>query len=196
MRAMIFFTLAASSAVAHADPWSFGIEPRVGAMIPTSKLGANVTGGVEFDVATPVADHRLTIGLDASFARPSYSSSAMSMQLPSTLDYSVQQLEVLVGLTANYRFLDATHQLVPRVGAGPVLHMLRTTEDTMPAYAGSNQSQQTKPGFEATFGVDYAAGPGFLAGDLRFIYSSLDTPLTGSSNAGSLSIAVGYRLVF
>ena len=66
----------------------------------------------------------------------------------------------------------------------------------MPAYAGSNNSQQTKPGFEATVGVDYAVGPGFLAGDLRFIYSTLDTPLTGSSNAGSLSLAVGYRFVF
>ena len=105
MRAIILFTLAATSAVAHADPWSIGIEPRIGAMLPTSKLGANVTGGVEFDVATPVADHQLTIGLDASFARPSYSSSAMSTQLPSTIDYTVQQLEVLVGLTANYRFL-------------------------------------------------------------------------------------------
>lgn len=196
MRAIIFFTLAATSAVAHADPWSFGIEPRIGAILPTSKLGANVTGGVELDVATPVADHQLTIGLDASFARPSYSSSATSMQLPSTLDYTVDQLEVLVGLTANYRFFDSTHQLVPRIGAGPMVQMLRTTESTMPAYAGSNNAQQTKPGFEATVGVDYAVGPGFLAGDLRFIYSSLDTPLTGSSNAGSLSLAVGYRFVF
>ncbi len=196
MRAIIFLTLAATSVVAHAEPWSLGIEPRIGAMLPTSKLGANVTGGVEFDVATPVANHQLTIGLDASFARPSYSSSAMSTQLPGAIDYTVQQLEVVVGLTANYRFFDATHPLVPRIGAGPVVHMLRTTESTMPAYSGDNQSQQTKLGFEAAAGVDYAAGPGFLAADLRFIYSSLDTPLTGSSNAGSLSLAVGYRFVF
>lgn len=196
MRAIIFLTLAATSVVAHAEPWSVGIEPRIGAMLPTSKLGANVTGGVELDVATPVANHQLTIGLDASFARPSYSSSAMSAQLPGAIDYTVQQLEVLVGLTANYRFFDETHKLVPRVGAGPVVQMLRSTESTMPAYAGDNQSQQTKLGVEASAGVDYAAGPGFLAADLRFIYSSLDTPLTGSSNAGSLSLAVGYRFVF
>lgn len=195
MRALLILTLAASSAVAHAEPWSLGIEPRVGAMMPTSKLGTNVTGGLEIDVATPIANHQLTIGLDASFAQPSYSASAMSAQLPGPVDYTVDQLEVLVGLTANYRFFDATHALVPRIGAGPCVHMLRSTESTMPAYAGSNQSQQTKAGFEATVGIDYAMGPGFLAGDLRFVYSGLDTPVTGSSNAGNLAIVVGYRLV-
>jgi hypothetical protein len=210
MRAIIFFTCTAASAVGFAQPagvtttepapeapWTIGIEPRLGALIPTSKLKTNVVGGLEIDVATPALDHRLVVGLDLSIAQPSYSASAMSTQLPAPgmIDYTVQQLEVAVGLTANYRFA-STHSLVPRIGAGPLLHLLKSTETTSPAYAGSNNAQQTKLGIEATAGVDYKVGPGFLAGDLRFLYSPLTTPLAGGSNAGSLAVAVGYRFVF
>jgi hypothetical protein len=228
MRAITCFILAAGSATAHgqpapqpgqpaapapdagaplavtasnedaAKPWTIGIEPRLGVLVPTSKLGTNVMGGVEVDYATPVLDRRLVIALDASFARPSHSGTVMSTQLPAPgdLGYTVQQLEVVLGLTANYRIFDDSHALVPRLGAGPLIHLLKTSETTNPSYSGANNSQQTKVGFELTAGVDYKAGPGFLAGDLRFLYSSLDTPITGGSNAGSLAIAAGYRFVF
>lgn len=43
-------------------------------------------------------------------------------------------------------------------------------------------------------GVDHPIGPGYLVGDLRFAYSSLDNVLTGSTNAGNLVVSVGYRL--
>jgi hypothetical protein len=218
MRAIIFIVCIGGSGVAFgqappADPqpassvtstepardnaWMIGVEPRLGALIPTSKLKPNVVGGLELDVVTPALDHRLVVGVDVSIAEPSYTATAMSTQLPSPglLDYTVKQLEVVVGLTANYRFA-AIGSLVPRIGVGPLLHLLKSTETTSPSYSGANTAEQTKLGVEATAGVDYKAGPGFLAGDLRFLYSGLTTPLTGGSNAGSLAIAVGYRFVF
>jgi hypothetical protein len=108
-------------------------------------------------------------------------------------DYTIRQTELVVGLLAAYRLGDG--RLVPRVGGGPILHMLRTNETSSPA-PGENTSQQTKFGFELVGGADYRLGTGFLAGDIRFLYSKLDTMLTGDSNAGSLALLVGYRLVW
>jgi hypothetical protein len=215
MRTLIFLVIAASSAAAHAQsadqpaapvppptpeakPWTIGIEPRLGAIIPTSKLAANIVAGLELDWLTPALGHKLVIAIDASYARPSFTGTTMSAALPApgTIGYTIDQTEVVVGLTAGYRFFDASHAFVPHVAVGPILHLLRSDEKTSPAYAGSNNSQQTQAGFEASVGADYKAGPGYLAGDLRFLYSSLSTPLTGSTNAGSVAVAVGYRFTF
>jgi hypothetical protein len=38
--------------------------------------------------------------------------------------------------------------------------------------------------------------PGFVAGDVRVVYSKLDNLLTGASNAGNIAITMGYRFVF
>src|SRR2546428_752710 len=61
---------------------------------------------------------------------------------------------------------------------------------------GTNTETSGKPGFELVGGVDYKLGPGRLLGEARFVYSSLDHTLTGSSNAGNVTISLGYRFVF
>ena len=147
---------------------------------------------------------KLVVGLDASLTQPSYSSTVMDSRIPGGMaTYGIQQTELLVGATIQYR-IPASAKLVPRVGLGPALHMLKTNEtihmlktnETTNAAPGNNTAQQTKLGLEALAGVDYRVGPGYLAGDLRLIYSGLNTPLTGSSNAGNIGLAVGYRIVF
>jgi len=45
-------------------------------------------------------------------------------------------------------------------------------------------------------GVDLRAGPGFVVGEVRVVYSGLDNLLAGGSNAGNLVVATAYRLVF
>lgn len=206
MRAICsLLVLAAALPAAHADPapavtaeasapapWSFGVEPRFGAVLPTSKLGAFVVGGLELDKAFG----RLGIAADLSLTRPSFDSSVMDARLPGgSATYAIHQTEMVIGLLATYRLLPDDRAIVPRIGAGPVLQLLRSSETTSAA-PGTNTAQQTKLGVEVTAGVDHRLGPGFLAGDVRFVYSGLDTMLTGSSNAGSIALAVGYRFVF
>lgn len=185
---------ASTSTNVEAETWKVGIEPRLGFALPTSKLGANVGGGLEVDVAVAMQG-KLVVGVDASLTQPSYSSTAMDSRIPGGMaTYDIHQTELLVGATIQYR-IPASAKLVPRVGLGPALHMLKTNETNNIA-PGNNTAQQTKLGLEALAGVDYKAGPGYVAGDLRLIYSGLDTPLTGSSNAGNIGLAVGYRIVF
>lgn len=208
MRSIIYISVLTLSAAAHAqtpvaaeatasaqpEAWKVGIEPRFGIALPTSKLGTNIGGGLEIDVAVAMQG-KLVVGLDASLTQPSYSSTVMDSRIPGGMTtYDIHQTELLVGATIQYR-IPASEKLVPRVGLGPAVHMLRTNE-TNGLAPGTNTAQQTKLGLEALAGVDYRLGPGYLAGDLRLIYSGLDTPLTGSSNAGNIGLAVGYRIVF
>lgn len=196
--------VAAASAVAHADPpqaaatseagsekpWKVGVEPQFGVLVPTSKLGTFVTGGLQLDYAAG----NFMISLDGGLTRPSHDGTLMDPRIAGgTATYTIDQTELVIGLLASYRF--STGKLVPRLGAGPVLQMLKSNETTSLA-PGENTSTQTKVGFQLVGGVDYRLGGGFLAADVRFLYSGLDTMLTGSSNAGSIALVLGYRIVF
>ena len=200
------FVLAAAAATAQADPaapaaavqasagkpWSLGVEPRFGFLLPTSKLHAMVVGGVEVDKAFG----RFAVAADLAITRPSYDGSVMDPRLPGGMTaYTLHQTEMVVGLLGFYRILPDTAAFVPRIGAGPVLQLLKSSETTAAA-PGENTATQTKLGIEVAGGVDHRLGPGFLAADLRLVYSGLDTMLTGSSNAGSIALALGYRFVF
>jgi hypothetical protein len=185
-----------AGATASAEPWTMGVEPRFGMTIPTSKLTAMAVGGLEVDYALPVANHQLVAALDFGLTRPSYDASASDPRIPGGMTaYTIHQTEMVIGAVASYRLAPADHTLIPHVGAGPLLHLLKTNETAMLA-PGENTATQTKLGVEAVLGLDYTAGPGLLAADLRFLYSGLDTPLTGGSNAGNVELAVGYRFVF
>lgn len=177
-------------------PWQIGVAPRIGFVVPTSKLGAMVVGGIEVAYALPALNHQLIIALDMSLTRPSYDASAMDPRIPNgATTYTIHETELVVGATIGYRVFGAEHALVPWGALGPVLHMLKTSETTMVA-PGENTATSTELGLELAAGVDYRVGPGFVLGGARLIYSNLDHALTGDTNAGKLGLELGYRFVF
>lgn len=193
-----FVVIAALGAGARAEPapWTVGVAPRVGVALPTSKLGAYMIGGLQIDYVPSFASHRVMLGLDLSLTRPGYDGTVMDPRIPGGMGtYAVQETEGLVGVTAAYRFASADRGVVPWLGAGPVLHLLRTSETTSLA-PGTNTATSTELGVEALGGADVRLGPGFLVGEARYVYSRLAHTLTGSTNAGALSFDLGYRLVF
>jgi opacity protein-like surface antigen len=208
MKKLILLAIVLGAGPAHADPdaiemsptevvtpWSVGVAPRIGLAVPTSKLGATAVGGLELDVALPVAEHRLVLALGGSLTRPSHSGDVADPRVPAGSTYTIKETELALALALDYRFAPAGKSLVPWIGVGPLLHLLRTTETTSIA-PGDNTAQSTAFGFELAAGLDVKAGPGFLAGDLRYDYSKLDHYLTGTSSAGKVMIDAGYRLVF
>ncbi len=177
-----------------AKVWRFAVEPRLGFIVPTAKLGPMVIGGIELDV--PVAmDHRLLIGLDLSLTRPSHDGSVMDPRLSAPAEYTIKETELVIALLVSYRLASHDHPLVPWVGVGPMAHLLRSTESTTIA-PGDNTAVSTEIGLELAGGIDYRIGPGFIVGDLRIVYSKLDHEITGNTNAGKISLAAGYRLMF
>lgn len=201
MRAIASLPLAvilALPAAARAEPapWTVGVAPRVGVAIPTSKLGAFVIGGVQIDYVPSFASHRVMLGLDLSLTRPGYDGSVMDPRIPGGMGtYAVHETEGVVAVTVAYRFASADHRVVPWLGAGPLLHLLQTVESTSLA-PGNNTAISTELGVEVLGGADVRLGPGFLVGGVRYAYSRLAHPLTGSTNAGEVSLELGYRLVF
>lgn len=175
-------------------PWTIGIAPRVGVTIPTSKLGAMAVAGLHVGAAV-AAQGKLVVGIDASWSRPGRDGSVMDPRVPSPATYSIDQTEILVGLSVGYRLGGAERKLVPWIAGGPIVHILHTRETTSIA-PGENTAHAVEAGLQVGGGVDYLVGPGFVVGDLRIIYSPLDNVLTGDSNAGNVVVAAGYRLVF
>lgn len=189
-------TTATVEAPSASKPWMFGLAPRVGLTVPTSKLGAFVVGGLEINIATPVAAHRLVVMLDASYTRPSYSSSVMDGRIPGGMaSYTIKEDELKLSAGAIYRLFGSEHKLIPFFGAAVVWHMLRSNE-TNGIAPGTNTSQSDHPGFELMGGADLELGPGYAVGELRFPYSRLRHYLAGSTNAGNIELSLGYRIVF
>jgi hypothetical protein len=180
---------------AATDSWSVGVAPRVGLTVPTSKLGPMVVGGLAVDVALPVLDGRLVVALDGTITRPSADGSVNDDRIGGAGDYDVAVTEAKVGLDVIYRVFGPERSLIPFVGAGPVLHMLRTTQTTSFA-PGENTAQSTEIGFELLGGADFRVGPGYVLGEARVVYSNLDHLFTGNTNAGNVMISAGYRVVF
>jgi len=94
-----------------------------------------------------------------------------------------------------YRIFPDDRSLIPFVGLGPIMHMIKSAQTTSFA-PGENTAQKTYFGFEFVGGVDFRLGPGYLLGEARVLGTNLNDLLTGNSNAGNVMISVGYRIVF
>lgn len=175
--------------------WGFGVAPRVGLDIPTSKLGLFVVPAIEFDLFLPVLSRRLVVALDTSFTWPRQDGSGNDPRVGGDYDYDIDVLELKFALDAIFRFFDETHRFVPFAGLGPAMQYLRSKQTTS-LDKGENTEHNVEFGFEVLGGVDFKLGPGYVVGDVRFVYTDLDHKLTGDTNAGNVTIAVGYRFVF
>jgi opacity protein-like surface antigen len=180
-----------------ADGWRFGLAPRVGLDIPTSKLGPFVSAALEFDVFLPVLDNRLVLALDFSFTYPREEGSGQDPRVPGgSYDWETKVLEFKWAIDVIWRFLDDTHALTPFVGLGPAVQYLRTAQTTSIDGAGENTEKSAEFGFEVLGGLDWKLGIGYLFGDVRFAFTDLDHRFTGDTNAGNVTICAGYRFVF
>jgi hypothetical protein len=185
----------AATSVEASGAWSFGVAPTIGLTVPTSDLGAMVVGGLELDFALPVLERRLVLALAATITRPSAEGDGTDPRAGGAYEWDLAVTELKLGLDLVYRFFTAERALVPYLGAGPIVHFLKSAETTTLA-PGENTEQGAAFGFEVVGGLDYRLGPGLLLGEVRYVYSKLDHLWTGETNAGNVVVALGYRLVF
>jgi len=175
--------------------WGFGIAPRVGLDIPTSELEPFVVAGLELDLFLPVLDRRLVLALDTSFTYPRTDGNGSDARVGGAYTYDVKVLELKFALDVIFRFFDDSHAIIPFAGLGFALQYLATTQEAS-FDSEENTERNAEPGFEILGGVDFALGPGFVFGDVRFVYSKLDHNFTGDTNAGNVTVCAGYRFVF
>lgn len=97
---------------------------------------------------------------------------------------------VTVGLPISYR-LFPDKRLHPYFGVVPQLFLLKATTTT---YGLENSQGDMKFGVQGLLGGMFDVGPGGVFLEAGFQYASLDHRLTGVSNVGAVTVALGYRL--
>lgn len=90
-------------------------------------------------------------------------------------------------------------RLVPYVGIGPRLFVVRTPSGGMAA-AGTEIPQTTElsqeVGVGVPLGLDVLLGPGRVFVELQLLYAASSQLSTGPGSFGSMTAAAGYRFVF
>ena len=166
------------------------LAPKLGATIPTSKLGVTFFGGLNVGYLLPVG-LPIPIGIAFEFAylKPSYENSASSPAV-GNYDYDLSQRLFVLALDAFVQV--PMGALTPYGGIGYGIYLLRSEMDS---FGMTNTETQTRAGLQLHGGAGYRLGPGDVYGELRYHYTNLRFDATGKSNAGGVTIGVGYRLV-
>ncbi len=177
--------------------WVVGLH--VGPAFALSPLNTAFQPRLEFAVELPFAGRRLRPFLTAAWSKPVAEGSAEDDRLPSgSSDYRLDQTLLTLGLGAWVALLPPERRVVPEVGVGPEVFLLRSrvTGSSDGAAFPESREQYTRVGALVAAGARFGLGPGELAAHLSWHGAKLDGLVTGDSNAMQVGASVGYRLVF
>jgi hypothetical protein len=173
--------------------WRVAVAPRLAFALPTNGLGPTVGAALGIDGFLPVLNNQLVVAVDVAYTRPGDHKRVDDSRLGGAGKYRLTIGQVKLALDAIYRLFPLGENLIPYAGAGLVVVVQSTTE-TGVFIPGKHTERSTNVGLEAVGGVDYRLGPGFVVGELRITYATLDQELSGGSNGGSVSVFAGYRI--
>jgi len=110
-------------------------------------------------------------------------------------EVSTQALPLTFGLI--YRLPLPIELLAMYGGAGVRVHMQRVTTSGTGGGEDLGESEETSTNVGAYFavGADFFLGPGALLAELQITQASVDAYVLRDTNASSLNLAVGYRLM-
>lgn len=172
------------------------VGARVGGLLPTSPLTADLTGGFEVGWFLPAHGHRLGLVLALDYASPDRSGTEMDPRVEGgSYSWHLTQREVTFTPVVIYRIL-SVGRIVPYVGLGVRTYLLDSVDRSGDAGPTIEQTDETstKVGVVVPGGVELDLGPGALTGELMFQFGVLDHRATGDSNTGAFSLTFGYRL--
>ena len=184
-----------SERVGRTEQGWFGIAPRIGLDVPTSDLDPFMVAALELDFFLPIWNRRIALAVDLSFTRPSHSGRGFDPRIGGEYRYEVDVLQLKGALDLVFRFAERETTPIPFMGLGAVCQYI-LTEQTTTIAAGENTEWSFEPGFEVLAGLDIALGPGFILFDIRYVFTDLRHRFTGDTNAGNVTTAAGYRLIF
>ncbi|HEY3356128.1 MAG TPA: outer membrane beta-barrel protein [Polyangia bacterium] len=185
-----------ATAPAPAGPHGTGlvVDLSVGALVPTSKYDTGFLGGLRLGYRLPWLAQRLGVAVGLAYLRTGRTVSGTDPRVPDgTWSADVPTDQLVIDLEIFWRFFDASHRLVPYVGAGPALFLLRDTPKT---YGAENTEDSTQVGFVVQGGADYRLGPGAVFGEVRAQYAGVNRTVPGDHNLGGIGLQVGYRVFF
>jgi hypothetical protein len=170
---------------------------KVGALVSTGGLDPNARGDVELGYVFPWMDRSFAALVDVGYSAPKASGSQADPRVDGArYDWHLTQQILTVMPTALYRYTKLG-RLVPYGGLGFRVYMLQSNVTGTVGGAAIPETRETSTsvGFGLPVGAELRLGPGSAIGELLFEYGSLDHKQTGSTNAGAVSLALGYRVV-
>lgn len=158
---------------------------------PFLEVGARIRLGPGFlAIAARGGYQRYTASGKGTLACPAVPTGACIASNGGEYSWDLVEQAATVGLPISYR-LFPDKRLHPYFGVMPQLFMLKATTTT---YGLENSQGDIKFGFAGVLGGQFDLGPGGLFLEAGFQYAGLDHRLTGVSNLGAVTAALGYRL--
>jgi hypothetical protein len=197
--------LSADSAGSSSERTDKAIAPEFGGGggvdIPTGGLGLGpaffIEGGARFRLGPGSLVAALRIGFQTFSTSVEGSSPCPSPEACVAADngryaYDLNEQALLFGLPVSYRFLPPDAFFNPYIGVAPTLFLLKATST---AFELENTETGTQFGVAALLGGQVRLGPGALFLEVGFQYAGLSHRITGESNLGAITTALGYRVM-
>jgi hypothetical protein len=195
-------------AVPKREPFGRGkllFGARAGGAFPevVSNFGPSFLVGLEVGWVLPripKIGEGLAVTIDLAYSQPEAGGTVANIPNAgdNTIKWNITQRELSLGLTVLYRIPNIKEgRLTPYIGIGPRIFMLSSlakSESGGVAATAFNESS-TRIGMGLPLGVEYALGPGRIFGEAMFLYAPFNHNATGASNAGALTVEVGYRFL-
>lgn len=172
---------------------------KVGALLPHAFSPLGASWMVELEGGYLLPFYRRLIGVVASLGvtMPTVSGSAVSDPRVSGGSFSYEQSsqQFQLGLTVVGHI--PLGRFVPYIGVGPRAFIVRTPSSGQAGESpipGSSELS-VSPGVGVPVGLEVLLGPGRLCAELQLLYAAATQRSTGPGSFGSMSVALGYRLV-
>lgn len=177
---------------------------KLGGGLGLGELGASPMTELEIGYLLPLpkpVGRSLGLFVSAQYLQPGVTgkTSAPDPRLPGdgTLHYDITQQILPLTFGVIYRLPLPIELLMPYAAAGARLSMMRTkvTGTGGGQQLGANQETASKAGAYFAAGADFFLGPGALLAELQLSYAPIDGFVLRKTNASSLCLAIGYRLM-
>jgi hypothetical protein len=176
---------------------TLGLKLGAGFSQPFGDLGTGFLTELEAGYTLPFARRALAVFLSGAYTAPGADGENLrDARLPGPASYELTQQELMLTLGLTYRLHLPSKLVRPYASLGGRLFMMRTTvngeADGEPF--GENEETGSAFGVFGALGAELFLGPGAALIELSMTWAKIDGYILRDTSAGSLSIAVGYRL--
>lgn len=181
------------------QPIGIEIAPKVGGILPFSKLGGSWNADLELGWVSPLLNHQLAFVVDTGYAQPTHGQKVTDARVGGgSYNFTLTQRELNVFVGPKYFIAPVSSELLPYVGAGVKVHLLKSdvVGDAAGSPFGQNSETSTQVGGALRGGLGIKLGPGHLIGELELAYGGLNATITGKSNVADASLQLGYLFIF
>jgi hypothetical protein len=176
---------------------TLGLKLGAGFSQPFGDLGTGFLTELEAGYTLPFARRALAVFVSGAYTAPGAEGKNLrDARLPGPASYELTQQELMLTLGLTYRLHLPSKLVRPYASLGGRLFMMRTTvngeADGEPF--GENEETGGAFGVFGALGAELFLGPGAALIELSMTWAKIDGYVLRDTSAGSLALAVGYRL--